>query len=120
MRTQKKYNNPSNAAPNTGELLKTYFKQKRIRKAALARLLNRSSNTLVTFVKNETIQTAVLWEISNALKHNFFMDIAVQLPATYSVNVPPDTSKDERISQLEQEVALLKAEKQVLIEVAKR
>jgi uncharacterized protein YceH (UPF0502 family) len=41
------------------------------------------------------------------------------LPAEYKTNAPTDTSKDERIAQLEQEVALLKAKNDALVEVMK-
>ena len=119
MSTDKKYNHQINTAPNTGELFKTYFKQKRIRKAALARFLNRSVNTLSTYIKNDTIQTAVLWELCHALKHNFFADIAAQLPSTYTSNVSIDDSKDLRIAQLENELAISKAKYEALAEVMK-
>jgi hypothetical protein len=36
---------------------------------------------LATYGKNSTLQTAILWEICHALKHNFFADIAAQLPS---------------------------------------
>ena len=118
-RTEKKYIQQKEQAPNTGELLKTFFKQRRIRKAALARLMNRSFNTLSTYQKNDTLQTAILWEICHALKHNFFADIAVQLPSTYTTNAPADSTQDDRIAALEQEIALLKAKNESLMEALK-
>lgn len=60
--------------------------------------------------------TKMLESISHILQHNFFADIAAQFPATYSTSVVPNTEKDERIAQLEQEVIVLKAEKAVLLE----
>ncbi|PWA06116.1 hypothetical protein [Flavobacterium psychrotolerans] len=72
--------NIPDAAPNTGALLISYFKEKRIRKSALARMLKKSPSTLVSFTKNNTIQTTVLWEISHALKHNFFADMLLLFP----------------------------------------
>ncbi len=62
----------------------------------------------------------LLFEKLGLLKHNFFADIAAQLPAAYTTNVVADTSKDERIALLEQELALLKAKNEVLVEVMKR
>ena len=118
-RTEKKYIQQKEQAPNTGELLKIFFKQRRIRKAALARLMNRSFNTLSTYQKNDTMQTAILWEICHALKHNFFTDIAVQLPSTYTTQAPADTTQDDRIAALEQEIALLKAKIESLMEALK-
>ena len=118
-RTEKKYIQQKEQAPNTGELLKTFFKQRRIRKAALARLMNRSFNTLSTYQKNDTLQTAILWEICHALKHNFFTDIAVQLPPTYTTQAPADSTQDDRIAALEQENTILKAKNESLMEALK-
>jgi hypothetical protein len=47
------------------------------------------------------------------------MDIAVQLPAEYKTNAPTDTTKDEHIAALEQEVALLKAKNEMLMKLMK-
>ena len=120
MKNIQKYTTQAINAPNTGEILKDFFKKRRISKAALARTLNRASPTVAKYVKNNSIQTSVLWEICHALKHNFLLDIAVQLPTDYTTNSPIDSTKDERIAQLTQENALLKAQNQVLVEVAKR
>ncbi|HUM53182.1 MAG TPA: hypothetical protein PK431_15255 [Chitinophagales bacterium] len=102
-----------------GNILKNYIDTKKISKAALARKIKRKDGNILHYQKSATLQISIVHELSHALKHNFFMDIAMQLPPTYTVTAPPDTSKDERIAQLEQENAILKAEKQVLIEVAK-
>lgn len=116
MKQVKKYElNTELSAPHTGQMLTALYKKRRISKAALARKLNRRASTMADYVKNSTIQTAILWEISHALKHNFFLDIAAQLPDTFATNVPADTSKDEKIVQLEQENLILKAKVEVLL-----
>lgn len=112
---QKYIENTERPAPHTGEMLKALYKKRRIRKAALARKINRRASTLASFAKNHTIQTAVLWELSHALKHNFFADIAAQLPAEYATNVEANTTNTDRITQLERQVELLEAEKNVLL-----
>ena len=118
-RTEKKYIQQKEQATNTDELLKTFFLQRRIRKAALARLMNRSFNTLSTYQKNDTMQTAILWEICHALKHNFFADIAAQLPPTYTTQAPAGGTQNDLIAVLEQEIALLKAKNESLMEALK-
>jgi hypothetical protein len=120
MKAVRKYDIQTNKAPDTGALLKAFFKKRRISKAALARTLNRASKTLVGFVKRSSIQTAVLWEICHALKHNFFADIAAQLPATYTTNDIADNTQTERIAQLEHENALLQAKYDALVEVMRK
>ncbi len=64
-------------SPSTGKMLKEYIDKKRIFKSALGRVLNLNIKSILEYQKNDTIQTAILWDLSNALKHNFFMDLAV-------------------------------------------
>ena len=104
-----------NEAPNTGMMLISYFREKRTRKSALARMLNKRPSTLAGFTKNTSIQTTVLWEICHALKHNFFADMAAMLPENYTTNVKPNTANEERIAELELQNTVLKAEVAVLL-----
>jgi hypothetical protein len=109
-----------NTEVNTGELLKNYFDAKRIRKAALSRLLGKKLNTLMYYEKSKSIQTQTLLQISVALKHNFFMDIAMMLPNDYSTNDDLFKEKNDRIKELERDVELLTKEKELLMEVLKK
>ena len=106
--------------PSSGALLKKYFKEKRISKAALSRKLGVDYDSILKYVKNDTIQTAILWNLCNALNHNFFMDIAVNLPKEFSTYADLYSEKDEKIKQLEQEITILKAEKDILLKVSSR
>ena len=98
MKHDQKYLTQASTAPHTGELLKDFFKKRRIRKAALSRLINRSPKTLATYGKNSTLQTAILWEICQA---------------------PADTTQNDRIAALEQENTILKAKNESLMEALK-
>jgi hypothetical protein len=118
MNRDQKYHIQEHPAPHSGLLLTTYFKEKRIRKSALAREMNRRPDTIYGFEKNSSIQTAILWEICHALKHNFFADIALLLPTTYSQTISAETlAKDQRIAQLEQENLLITNERDLLLKV---
>jgi hypothetical protein len=100
-----------------GEMLHSYFEDKRIRRAVLARLLNLGLKALMQHEKNESIQTKRLLEICTHLKHNFFMDIALMLPSEYSTTQNFFEEKDKRIAQLEEELKLITAERDVLLKV---
>ena len=104
---------------NTGEMLTGYCIKNRIYKAALARKMKFTYQALFYYLKAASIDIQKLVEFSHVLKHNFVMDIAVQLPAEYKTNAATDTTKDERIAALEQEVALLKAKNEMLVELMK-
>lgn len=96
-----------------GAMLTNFFKVRRIHKNALARKLNRNRQTLVNFQKNNSIQTAILWEICLVLKHNFFADIACQLPPDFTSNAP-QTEAEKQIAMLEEELIKLRAERDLL------
>ena len=105
-------------APHTGDMLTEYYTSHRTREFALARVLNRNNDTVAGYKKRGSIQSAILWEISNALKHNFFADLAAQLPATYTTNAPdPAAEANARIAELEQELAIVKAERDVIAKI---
>jgi hypothetical protein len=113
-------NNPNASTIHVGNVLKSYIDRKRIYKAALARRLKCGDSAIIYYQKSESLKTSVLLEISHALKHNFFSDIAAMLPASYSTDAPIDKSKEVRIAQLELENKLLQAKCDALMEVMKK
>ena len=102
-----------------GHLFKSFIKSRKISKASLARKISRDDSTILYYQKHASVQIAIVWQLSHALKHNFFADIAAQLPSTYTSNVSIDNSKDLRIAQLENELAISKAKYDALAEVMK-
>jgi hypothetical protein len=48
------------------------------------------------------------------------MDLAAQLPETYTSDAPVDTSKDEEIARLKEQIKILEAEKEILVRVMGR
>ena len=104
---------------NTGQMLHDYFEAKRIRRAALARLLDINLPSLMAYEKKESIHTHRLLEISKHLQHNFFMDIAQQLPADYTTAEDLFAEKNQHIAQLEEELKMVKAERDILLKLLK-
>jgi hypothetical protein len=105
---------------NVGEILKKYIDDHRIFKSALTRKLGKSGSVIIQYQKRTSIQTEILINISHALKHNFFADIAALLPASYSTDAPVDDSKDIMIAGLQKEIELLKAREAVLMEMRRQ
>ncbi|MES2545287.1 MAG: hypothetical protein V4548_10405 [Bacteroidota bacterium] len=99
-----------------GKLLKAYIDSNRIYKSALARKLKRNDSTILDYQKNNNLSTLVLQQLSHALQHNFFQDIAALLPTSYSTNAPVDTKDKDEITALQLEITILKAEKAVLLQ----
>ncbi|PKB15194.1 helix-turn-helix domain-containing protein [Flavobacterium sp. 5] len=101
----------------TGELLTAYCTRKRIYKSALARKTGIDYQSLIKYLKSETLRLDILLKLSEGLSHNFIMDIAVQLPANYTTDAPIDQTAANKIEALERKIELLEAEKQVLIQL---
>lgn len=93
----------------------------RLRRAVLSRMLDRAYGTVYKYQQNKSMQTHILWELSNALKHNFFADLAAQLPADFTTNAPdPTLPLKERIATLEEENKLLNAKLETLMEAIEK
>lgn len=103
-----------------GKLLQNYFETKRTRKAVLARLLQININSLMNYEKKESIQTKRLLEICTHLQHNFFMDIAMQLPQEYTTQQNPFEAKDLEIAQLKEALKKAETERDVLLNILKK
>jgi hypothetical protein len=103
-----------------GNLIKEYLDGKKIAKSALARKLNKTDATILYYQKQPSLQVHILQNLCHALQHNFFQDIAAQLPTSYSTSVPINHTKDDIIAQLQQEIIILKAEKEVLLQAFKK
>lgn len=116
----KKNNLENNESLDFGALLQVYFKKNRIYKSALARKLNRTDSTISEYQKRPSMQSAIITELSHAMKHNFFADLADLLPESYSKDETKWIEKDAKIASLEREIEILKAEKEVLLVVLRK
>ena len=102
-------------APVIGSLIHNYFKLKRIFKAALARKMNLKPSSISYCLKQKSVQTQFLWDLSVALEHNFYQDIANLLPENYSVTTPNNIDLKNQIAALEKQVLILTTEKEILL-----
>ena len=90
--------------------------------------INRNRMSVSNYLKNESIQTSVLIEFCYALKHNFFRDIADQLPPEFGTNNSEDltilngkdlqiSQKESQIQQLQEEIKVLKIKNELLMKI---
>ncbi len=94
--------------PDLGQQLRARIKQRRITIASLARVVQRHPTTIQKYLQRKSLQTNILWELSKGMKHNFFADLAAQLPEDFTTNAPDATAPlQERIATLEEENKLL-------------
>jgi hypothetical protein len=91
---------------DAGKLVRRVMFEKGMNKARLARKLGRSGTSIKGTIYNSSMQCYLLWELSVALNHNFFSDLALQL----------DAATEGKLEQQQNELELLKAEYQRLKE----
>jgi plasmid maintenance system antidote protein VapI len=100
-----------------GKILNLVFETRRIRKAALARMMDVNPVQINHYLKNESIQTNRLLELSMHLKHNFFMDIAQQLPTDFATTQDVFTAKNEEIALLKEALKKITIERDLLMQL---
>ncbi len=71
------------AAPHTGIMIRSYMKGIGVNHADIGRRTDRNTTTVHALLKRHSMQSAIMWEMCHALKHNFFADLAAQLPEDY-------------------------------------
>ena len=107
--------------PHLGMFLKQFMEARRTRKSSLSRILGIGPSDITRFIKRPSLQCAVLWRFSYALNHNFFADLAAQLPPTFTTNAPDTTLPlQERIAALEEENKLLTTKVETLMAVVNK
>ncbi len=113
--------NTTTPAPNIGLMFKDHIRQNRLRRAAISRHLGKSYSTVYAYQRSKTMQTHIVWALCYTLKHNFFMDLATQLPPTFTTNAPDQNLPfQERIAALEEENKLLHAKVETLMAVVRK
>ncbi len=111
-----------------GALLREHIQNKQIVNAELGKAIHRDGMSIAKYMKNESIQTSVLIEFCYALKHNFFRDIADQLPPEFGTNTSEDltilngkdlqiSQKESQIQQLQEEIKVLKIKNELLMKI---
>jgi DNA-binding Xre family transcriptional regulator len=106
---------------DTGKLLHDFMQKNKIVKTQLGKEINRNPLSILNYTKNISIQTGILIEICHALKHNFFRDIADQLPNDFTRTKPDDLTlineKDQLIAELKEENKILKIQNELLMKI---
>ncbi len=116
---------PSKNVIDTGTMIERYLFVNRISKSSLGAKINRTGISVLRYTENVSIQTGILLDICHALQHNFFQDIADQLPKEFTItNLPVDknhlTAWENEMAQLKERIKILETEKAVLLEVLKK
>lgn len=101
-----------------GGILTAYCNRRRVLKSRLSKKTGIEYQSLLKHLKSNTLKVDLLLRISEGLEHNFFMDIAVLLPKSYSTDASLNESLITENETLKEKIKLLEAEKQILLQVA--
>lgn len=106
---------------STGKILEKKIKAKNLSYKAVGEAINRNGLSVFKYTESSSLQTSVLIDFCYALKHNFFSDIADQLPMEFTKNQPNtdqlNAEKDALIAQLQEENKVLKIQNDVLMKI---
>jgi hypothetical protein len=106
----KKYTLQEYPMPSLGKDLKKYFKENRTRKGTLSKIMGKHRSSIMRYQKQDDLWCSILWHLSLGLNHNFFADLAAQLPTDFTTHAPdPTLALQEELKQLREENKLLAA-----------
>jgi hypothetical protein len=81
IKTDRKYNKDlGEQYPSIGNFIHYHIIQNKIKKADVARVLGILPTGLNDYFKRESLQFAILWKLSEAMKHNFIAQLGEYLP----------------------------------------
>ena len=96
---------------DTGSMLRKVQQHKRIIYSVLGRRIKRAPSTIKKLMTGTSVQCYGLWQLSIALNHNFFSDLAAQLNATTEGKLHQETTE---LEQLKHDYLRLKEERDYL------
>ncbi len=98
-----------------GSMIKQYLDEKNIVRTAVAAAMNTPNTAIYAYEKRDSLKTSTVIRICNAVKYNFFMDIANAMPPDFKYN--QTSLKDDLIKQQAAEIQKLQLENTLLKEL---
>lgn len=96
-----------------GNYIQWHIEQNKIKKLSVSRYLDITPNSLNQYFKQTSFQFIILWRISQAVKHNFLMELGEQLGIAYETKTEKALKaqlqeKEEHIKELESQLRVYK------------
>jgi len=102
---------------DTGAAVRAVLRSKRITHAALARAVGRAQSNISVLLADQSMQAYILWELSVALRHNLFTDLAAQLDKATEGRLQKDKVS---VEALQAEIDRLRAERDTLMRAVEK
>jgi hypothetical protein len=98
-----------------GSMIKGFIDKRLLQRTAVAKKLDFYNTAIYGYEKRKSIHTDTLLNFCDAVQHNFFMDIALKLPKTYTQNEFSD--KDLEIENLKKQIEKLQNQNDLMKEL---
>lgn len=103
----------ANQLPHIGNLVAEIMKQKKVTVAEVARKLGVTSSSVANYLRNDSLQIRILWQLGLALEHNFLAELMDFLPenvlnASESSLQKSITTQASEIIDLKKEIEIYK------------
>jgi hypothetical protein len=95
---------------HVGQLLSSFYKSKKISRAAMGRALGVQGSAITYHHTCETLNTRIILNYSVAFKHNFFLDLAALLPKEFTTNAPQAQAELAEMEQLKAQINTIQLE----------
>lgn len=107
----------TNNTVDTGKMIKDFMTERRISQTELGGMIGRQGISILNYTRSKGIHTRILLSLSHATKHNFFQDIANELPGDYTMTKDIFAERDALIAQLQEENKVLKIQNELLMKI---
>ena len=97
-----------------GKIVRKRMFETGMNRSRLARKMGRNAGGLSDRIYSSSMQAYLIWELSVALNHNFFADLAAQFDGTAPATTAKNTSTPTELQQLREENAQLRTERDYL------
>jgi hypothetical protein len=104
--------------PLVGNFIHYHILQNNIKKADLARSLAINPTGLNDYFKNDSLQFAILWKLSQAMQHNFIAQLGEYLP--YRFETKQEKALQKQLEEKEAVIAKLEIQLETFREMLKK
>jgi hypothetical protein len=106
-----------NDPPLLGNFVKWHFEQHKTKKKKVSEFLNVLPTTLNGYFKQSSFQFIILWRISQAVEHNFVMELGERLAIPYETKA--EKMLKDQLAHSEKQIELLQTQLEVFKKIHK-
>jgi hypothetical protein len=106
-----------NDSPPLGNFIKWHFQQNKTKKKKVSDFLQVLPTTLNQYFKQPSFQFAILWRISQAVQHNFLMELGERLAIPYETKAEKELKN--QLAENEKQIETLQTQLDVFKKIHK-